>query len=115
MGSIRQRLLGLRMIRQRRLSTPGEKKEYEQQWQSEINNGHHSRAHDYPFVLARMPGGYLLSSTTRSYSGCVGRASCRYSFPNCSISAAVTVTGCFSTNQVTSSLQGGVVSDPENV
>ena len=37
---------------------------------------------------------YLLSSTVRPYRGCVGRASWRYSFENCSISAAVTVTGC---------------------
>jgi hypothetical protein len=58
---------------------------------------------------------YLLSSTTRSYSGCVGRASCWYNFANFSISSPVTVTGCFSTNQVTFSLQGGVVSGPENV
>ncbi len=58
---------------------------------------------------------YLLSSTTRSYNGCVGRASCRYSFENCSISAAETVTGCLSTNHVTFSLQGGVVRDPGKV
>ncbi len=64
-----------------------------------------------PFI----PMDYLLSSTTRSFSGWVGRASCRYNFANCSISFFVTVTGRFRTNQVTFSLQGGVVSDPENV
>ena len=60
-------------------------------------------------------GDHLLSNTTRSYSGCVGRASCRYNFVNCSISSAVIATGCFRTNHVTFSLHGGVVSDPENV
>src|SRR5215471_3399055 len=39
---------------------------------------------------------YLLSSTTRSYTGCVGRASFRYSRENCWISSAVIVVGCFS-------------------
>ena len=60
-------------------------------------------------------GDHLLSNTTRSYSGCVGRASCRYNFVNCSISSAVIATGCFRTYHVTFSLHGGVVSDPENV
>lgn len=65
--------------------------------------------------LASFLRGHLLSSTSRSYNGCVGRASCRYNFANCSISSAVIASGCFSTNHVTFSLHGGVVSDPENV
>src|SRR5207248_5225958 len=38
-----------------------------------------------------------------------------YSCENCSICSAEMVVGCLSTNHVTSSLQGGVVRDPENV
>jgi hypothetical protein len=44
---------------------------------------------------------YLLSSTMRSYSGWVGRASWRYTFAKRPISAVETWSGCFSTNQVT--------------
>src|SRR5579864_4372684 len=62
-----------------------------------------------------VPDFYLLSSTTRSYCACVGRALFGYNLSNFAISAADAVTGCFNTNQVTPSLQGGVVSDPGKV
>ena len=58
---------------------------------------------------------HLLSSTTRSYNGCVGRALLRYSPENFLISSAETVAGCSSTNHLMFSLHGGVVSDPEKV
>jgi len=45
-------------------------------------------------------------------SGCVGRAFITSSLPRAAISPAVILTGVFRTNQRTSWLHGGVVSDP---
>jgi hypothetical protein len=55
------------------------------------------------FIYSLAPRGHI--------APCVGRALFGYNLSNCAISAADAVTGCFNTNQVTFSLQGGVVSD----
>ena len=55
---------------------------------------------------------HSLSSTVRPFSCCTGRALCLYSCVKRFSWASDNSTGCFSTNQFTSSLQGGVVSEP---
>src|SRR5262249_16817538 len=64
---------------------------------------------------SRHPRHHLLACTARPLRGCTGRALCAYRFANAASSGFEISTACFRTNQVTSSLQGGVVSEPVKV
>src|ERR1700761_5417897 len=57
----------------------------------------------------------LLFVTLRPFNGCSGRAFSGYRFANAAICVGDTSTGVLITSQVTPSVHGGIVSEPENL